>query len=113
MNIEAKLYVPVSTSWTDTPVRFRLGAPFARILRRGKDLAGSPQVRAWHLNFDATECVRVEPIHSYRMLVLKEDQEAMGLQETFNDLSFLSGSVRGYSDQFFRQVFEAILRDDR
>ena len=47
------------------------------------------------------------------MLVLKEDQEAMGLQETFNDLSFLSSSVRGYSDQFFRQVFKAILRDDR
>ena len=37
----------------------------------------------------------------------------MGLQETFNDLSFLSGSVRGYSDQFFGQVFKAILRDGR
>ena len=35
----------------------------------------------------------------------------MGFQETFNDLSFLRGSVRGYSDQFLRQVFKAILRD--
>ena len=47
------------------------------------------------------------------MLVLEEYQETMGLQETFNDLSFLSSSVRGYSDQFFRQVFKAILRDGR
>ena len=37
----------------------------------------------------------------------------MGLQETFNDLSFLSSSVRGYGDQFFRQVSRAILRDGR
>ena len=73
LNVEAKLYVPVSTSWADAPVRLRLGVPFSCILRRGKDLASSSQVRAWHLNFDATERVRVEPIHSYRMLVLEED----------------------------------------